>query len=87
MLFYTFDGLIDVSFYCRQKLYREFNWFGWWKRACRGVGFPSTFPLADIPASTGMFGCPVGCRLVKLGEWKFPPYVSVQISRLQVIKS
>lgn len=41
------------------------------------VGFPSTFPLADIPASTGMFGCPVGCRLVKLGKWKFPPYVSV----------
>lgn len=54
----------------------ECNWFGWWKRACRGVGFPSTFPLADIPASTGMFGCPVGCRLVKLGKWKFPPYVS-----------
>lgn len=30
------------------------------------VGFPSTFPLTDIPACTEMFGCPVDCRLVKL---------------------
>lgn len=82
----TFDGFIDDFILLQAQTVQSLTGQGERVGLQGGVFvcLHSTFPLADIPASNGMFGCPVGCRLVKLGMWKFPPYISMWISRLQV---
>lgn len=85
----TFDGFIDVFILLQEQTVQSLTGQGGGEGLQGGVFvcLPCTFPLADIPASNGMFGCPVGCRLVKLGMWKFPPYISMRISGLRRLKS